>query len=145
MSHVITVQGILGWPREVCICIMHSITVVSGTLSPQHGMSSVCGWSIMKDCHIHTEQTIVDSRHRVVCKLGSWARGVTTPHRTNRAFYEMLKCYSMLAPYTFSIIPHSVYHSVQQTLVKSACSWWLDLRVVSVLIFILFSTANTVL
>lgn len=114
MSWLVTVQGILHRARQAFIRITHFVIMVSGILS-QHGVSSVCGWSIMKGCHKYTEQTFVDGWHRAVRKLGSWARGVTT-HHINQALYEMLKCYRMLAPYTLGITPHPGFHTVQQLL-----------------------------
>jgi len=113
MSRSVTAQGIQRWARQAFICITHSITMVSGILSPQHSMSSVCGWSVTKGCHKYTEQAVVDGWRRVVRKLGSWARGVTT-HHINHVFYETLKCYRMLAPFTLGITPHPGFHTVQQ-------------------------------
>jgi hypothetical protein len=126
-SRSVTVQGILCWVRQAFICIMQSTTMVRGILSPQRGMSSVCGWSVMEGCHKYTEQAAVDGWHRVVCKLGSLARGVTTPHRINRAFYEMPKCYRMLAPYTLCIIPRPGFHTVQQLSNQHVPDGWIYL------------------
>jgi hypothetical protein len=50
--------------------------------------------------------------------LQAWelSKGVTTPHHKNQAFYETFKCHRMLDPYTLGIIPHPVFHTVQQLL-----------------------------